>query len=171
MVAIRSCCPRRSPPVGMLRDRIQTSLNLALGSRDGEHRPSPSQSSLSRVSGSMSRCFGLDATQMVLFALTVVAAVLTVVPAGQRDCREQCTSSCSPPSCFSPLTREPSRGQPGPTAEISGSTDGPQSVRPEHWVMRQPAEHPKRAGPASGQPWTASMPRQLRQVLSGHRAG
>jgi hypothetical protein len=38
------------------------------------------------------------------------------------------------------------------------------------WVMRRPAEHPKRAGPESAaQRWTAGVPRQLSSTCSSKR--
>ena len=107
---------------------------------------------------------------MVLFALTVVAAVLTVVRAGQRDCREQCTSSCSPPSCFSPLT-------PVSRAEVNPDRRRRLQARMAPSQSDQPTGHAAAGGaPETGRPgwWPAvdrQHARQLRQVLSGHRAG
>jgi hypothetical protein len=52
---------------------------------------------------------------------------------------------------------------------MGGSTDSLLSVTPEHWVMRQPAEHPKRAGPHSAaQRWTVGVPRQLLSKTCQH---
>jgi Ca2+:H+ antiporter len=63
-----------------LRDRIQTSLNLALGSAMASIGLTIPAIALASVWIDVPLELGLGATQMVLLALTVVVAVLTVVP-------------------------------------------------------------------------------------------
>jgi Ca2+:H+ antiporter len=63
-----------------LRDRIQTSLNLALGSAMASIGLTIPVIAFASIWIDVPLLLGLDATQMVLFALTVVVAVLTVVP-------------------------------------------------------------------------------------------
>jgi Ca2+:H+ antiporter len=63
-----------------LRDRIQTSLNLALGSAMASIGITIPVIAFASIWIDVPLLLGLDATQMVLFALTVVVAVLTVVP-------------------------------------------------------------------------------------------
>ena len=63
-----------------LRDRIQTSLNLALGSAMASIGLTIPAIALATIWIDVPLLLGLDATQMVLFALTVVVAALTVVP-------------------------------------------------------------------------------------------
>ena len=63
-----------------LRDRIQTSLNLALGSAMASIGLTIPVIAFASIWIDVPLLLGLNATQMVLFALTVVVAVLTVVP-------------------------------------------------------------------------------------------
>jgi Ca2+:H+ antiporter len=63
-----------------LRDRIQTSLNLALGSAMASIGLTIPVIAFASIWIDVPLLLGLDATQMVLFALTVLVAVLTVVP-------------------------------------------------------------------------------------------
>ncbi|MCM6778145.1 ionic transporter y4hA [Nocardia sp. CDC159] len=62
------------------RDRVQTSLNLALGSAMASIGLTIPAIALATVWVSTPLTLGLGATQMVLLALTVVVGVLTVVP-------------------------------------------------------------------------------------------
>jgi Ca2+:H+ antiporter len=62
------------------RDRIQTSLNLALGSAMASIGLTIPAIAIASVWLSGPLLLGLGATQMVLLALTVVVGVLTVVP-------------------------------------------------------------------------------------------
>jgi Ca2+:H+ antiporter len=63
-----------------LRDRIQTSLNLALGSAMASIGLTIPAIAFASIWIDVPLLLGLNGTQMVLFALTVVVAVLTVVP-------------------------------------------------------------------------------------------
>jgi Ca2+:H+ antiporter len=63
-----------------LRDRIQTSLNLALGSGMASIGLTIPAIAVATIWIDVPLQLGLGATQMVLLALTVVVAVLTVVP-------------------------------------------------------------------------------------------
>jgi Ca2+:H+ antiporter len=86
-------------------DRAQTSLNLALGSAMasiGLTIPTIAVASI-WLDGPLR--LGLGATQMVLLALTVVVAVLTVVPGRPRRCRVACTWCCWRRSCSCRLRR------------------------------------------------------------------
>jgi Ca2+:H+ antiporter len=63
-----------------LRDRIQTSLNLALGSAMASIGLTIPAIAVATIWIDVPLELGLGATQMVLLALTVVVGVLTVVP-------------------------------------------------------------------------------------------
>jgi Ca2+:H+ antiporter len=63
-----------------LRDRIQASLNLALGSAMASIGLTIPTIAFASIWIDVPLHLGLNATQMVLFALTVLVAVLTVVP-------------------------------------------------------------------------------------------
>jgi Ca2+:H+ antiporter len=63
-----------------LRDRIQTSLNLALGSAMASIGLTIPAIAIATIWIDVPLMLGLGATQMVLLALTVVVAVLTIVP-------------------------------------------------------------------------------------------
>jgi Ca2+:H+ antiporter len=63
-----------------LRDRIQTSLNLALGSALASIGLTIPAIAIATIWIDVPLLLGLGATQMVLLALTVVVTVLTVVP-------------------------------------------------------------------------------------------
>jgi Ca2+:H+ antiporter len=63
-----------------LRDRIQTSLNLALGSAMASIGLTIPAIAFASIWIDVPLLLGLNGTQMVLFALTIVVAVLTVVP-------------------------------------------------------------------------------------------
>lgn len=63
-----------------LSDRIQTSLNLALGSAMASIGLTIPAIAFASIWIDVPLLLGLNGTQMVLFALTVVVAVLTVVP-------------------------------------------------------------------------------------------
>ena len=62
------------------RDRIQTSLNLAFGSAMASIGLTIPAIAVASIWLEGPLVLGLDATQMVLFAVTVVVAILTVVP-------------------------------------------------------------------------------------------
>jgi Ca2+:H+ antiporter len=62
------------------RDRIQTSLNLAFGSAMASIGLTIPAIALASIWLEGPLVLGLDATQMVLLAVTVVVAILTVVP-------------------------------------------------------------------------------------------
>jgi Ca2+:H+ antiporter len=63
-----------------LRDRVQTSLNLALGSAMASIGLTIPAIAIATIWIDVPLMLGLGATQMVLLALTVVVAVLTIVP-------------------------------------------------------------------------------------------
>jgi Ca2+:H+ antiporter len=63
-----------------LRDRIQTSLNLALGSAMASIGLTIPAIAIATIWIDVPLMLGLGATQMVLLALTVVVALLTIVP-------------------------------------------------------------------------------------------
>ena len=63
-----------------LRDRVQTSLNLALGSAMASIGLTIPAIAIASIWIDVPLLLGLGATQMVLLALTVVVSVLTVVP-------------------------------------------------------------------------------------------
>ena len=73
------------------RDRVQTSLNLALGSAMAGIGLTIPAVALASVWLSGPLVLGLGATRMVLLALTVVVGSLTVVPGGPRRSREAYT--------------------------------------------------------------------------------
>ena len=62
------------------RDRIQTSLNLAFGSAMASIGLTIPAIAIASIWLEGPLVLGLDATQMVLLAVTVVVAILTVVP-------------------------------------------------------------------------------------------
>jgi Ca2+:H+ antiporter len=62
------------------RDRIQTSLNLAFGSAMASIGLTIPAIAVASIWLEGPLVLGLDATQMVLLAVTVVVAILTVVP-------------------------------------------------------------------------------------------
>jgi len=62
------------------RDRVQTSLNLALGSAIASIGLTIPAIAIASIWLSVPLLLGLGATQMVLLALTVVVGVLTIVP-------------------------------------------------------------------------------------------
>jgi Ca2+:H+ antiporter len=62
------------------RDRIQTSLNLAFGSAMASIGLTIPAIAVASIWLEGPLILGLDATQMVLLAVTVVVAILTVVP-------------------------------------------------------------------------------------------
>ena len=62
------------------RDRIQTSLNLAFGSAMASIGLTIPAIAIASIWLESPLVLGLDATQMVLLAVTVVVAILTVVP-------------------------------------------------------------------------------------------
>src|SRR4029079_11681285 len=64
------------------RDRIQTSLNLAFGSAMASIGLTIPAIAVASIWLEGPLVLGLDATQMVLLAVTVVVAILTVVPGG-----------------------------------------------------------------------------------------
>jgi Ca2+:H+ antiporter len=68
-----AACPPR-------RDRIQTSLNLAFGSAMASIGLTIPAIAIASIWLEGPLLLGLDATQMVLLAVTVVVAILTVVP-------------------------------------------------------------------------------------------
>ena len=63
-----------------LRDRVQTSLNLALGSAMASIGLTIPAIAIASIWIDVPLLLGLGATQMVLLALTVVVSVLTIVP-------------------------------------------------------------------------------------------
>ena len=63
-----------------LRDRVQTSLNLALGSALASIGLTIPAIAVASIWVDVPLLLGLGPTQMVLLALTVVVATLTVVP-------------------------------------------------------------------------------------------
>lgn len=77
------------------RDRVQTSLNLALGSAMASIGLTIPAVALASVWLSGPLVLGLGSTHMVLLALTVVVSSLTVVPGRATPSREACIWWCS----------------------------------------------------------------------------
>lgn len=97
------------------RDRVQTSLNLALGSAMasiGLTIPAVAAASV-WLPGPL--VLGLAPLHMVLLLLTVVVSSLTVVPGRATPSRAASTWSSSPPTWNWRSTPEPGRGE-GPRA-------------------------------------------------------
>ena len=88
------------------RDRVQISLNLALGSAMASIGLTIPAIAIASIWLDGPLLLGLGGTQMVLLALTVVVSVLTVVPGRANCCRAACTWCCWPRSSSSRSTPE-----------------------------------------------------------------
>ena len=76
------------------RDRVQTSLNLALGSAMASIGLTIPAIAVASIWLDGPLVLGLGPTQIVLLALTVVVGTLTVVPGRATRCRAACTWRC-----------------------------------------------------------------------------
>ena len=89
------------------RDRVQISLNLALGSAMASIGLTIPAIAVASIWLDGPLLLGLGGTQLVLLALTVVIGVLTVVPGRATPCRAACTWCCSRRSSSSPPAPDP----------------------------------------------------------------
>ena len=88
------------------RDRMQTSINLALRLGDREHRAHDPGDRRGAIWVEGPLVLGLEPTQMVLLAIRPSSA-RSPCSRGARRCRKAaCTSRSSPPSCSSPSCPE-----------------------------------------------------------------
>ena len=86
------------------RDRVQTSLNLALGSAMASIGLTIPAIAVASIWLEGPLVLGLGSTQTVLLAITVVVGALTVCRAGRRSSRAASISCSSGPSCSSRST-------------------------------------------------------------------
>ena len=85
------------------RDRVQTSLNLAIGSAMASIGLTIPTLAIASIWIPTPLKLGLGTVQIVLLAITVVAAVLTVVPGRATRLQGTVHLTLSPPSSTSPM--------------------------------------------------------------------